>query len=947
MVRLAYGVVTARDQRVWDARGRSLSGGRTHASPADGMGPGAPVVLTASATPPVASGAAPQVGEERAPDQAVAELARLVERGGVIAAGAGVELCPGYVSARLEGARGDRRDAVLAAVQALGLDGLHRLGDRAGVLVALFGVEATKPVAAAASAAIADGRWAALRLASAASGLLGAEQLERVLCLGADQAEPGTPLNTADEGAEAAASTMAEHLGKVLGTYPRRRRLDLLLSLWAETATRQEANRRRARRLATQGKQSRQEELAARYARHEDDFLLQRVRADVGHEPTVLEAARWVWKPWHWTMFMNRAMHNAMSATVLLRTAVAVADHGVQQGMALMTDQLGAAAALMDSHEAGAAARRVPGLAGLPARPGCYVRELASRKNPTEPYVTQRLARARDYAETVIDAAIELIEEAADQLHGWSLGSMREWRAAVGYTAQRPPSTWPQFPVADQRRLPLERRPDGDETVGDLLWLADLADALAQLNGHERAEVHHGPLIPSFDCDPSSDDPPPESIPAALALAAQLVSLGVPPPRQCRDWAGLTAGLAAGVEVAEALAFEVPEPLAALDGTVIPGTQARLEWARHPRTLAQWAAYMGNCIAGSHYVEQAVKGACALAALRAPDGRIMANAEVRHRRQGWQITELQARYNSEPDAELRDGLTRRLASLPPLPPPSPILSPAPSAPPEQPVRERAPAVTPRRRLFREVSGPLAELAGSAMSHPETVAALRVLAVGAHGSSPADVVTPLRRLPADRVERACRDLLLAAGLPELWRATGVRPLTRALAGLDPELTARYERLGLLTADTPLPGSLRELARHGAIAPARSMELVGRRFRAALGRLARGADPVLGRQVAVRPGTDALCSLVLAITCSDPGPETVPVTVPGETIVPGFPRTDLADPAGPWRRAVPGAVELGADPDTLGERMAAGELRVPTAWLGRGGWAALWQRAARTR
>ncbi|MFG6197054.1 hypothetical protein [Nonomuraea sp. JJY05] len=1063
MVRLAYGVVTGRDQRVWDARGHLLPSGRSGPSGAEaatGAQPGAPVVLGPAPTaeapvPPTATAEAPvtqnAAGDELCPpiataeasvpriaagelpvpriaaggsrlQVAVAELARLVESGGVMAAGAGVELCPGFVSARLAGARGDRRDAVLAAIEALGLDGLHRLGERAGVLVALFGAEATKPVAAAASRAIADGRWAALRLASAASGVLGAEQLERLLHLGAEPPERlphlGAPPSRPEPAAQAPASGMAEHLGRVLGAYPQRRRLDLLLDLWDQVAARQEAGRRKERRLATQGKQSRLAELTARYTHHEDEFLLEHVRRDVGHEPTLVEAARWSPQAWHWTQLMNRAMHNAMAATVLLRTAVAVADHGVVEGVARSAGGLVAAAALMDSHEAGAAARRVPGMAGLPARPGCYVRDLAARlSNPSETYVRQRLARAGEYALVVMDAVADLILEADEQLHGWSIGGMREWRAAVGYTAQRLPSAWAQPPVDGERRRPLEERlaerpgvpPEEEETAGDLLWFAELADALAQLNGHERAQVDYDAGRPYADPDPAPDEPALDSIPAALAGAAQLVSLGGQPPRQCRGWAELTAGLTRSVEVAQAFttAFRVPEPLAAADGTLVPGTDARLEWARHPRALAQWSAYMGNCIAGTSYVEEATKGTCALAALRGPSGRIVANLEVRRRRQGWQIVEFRARFNADPDPVLSDGVTRWLASLPP----PPLLEPS--------GRERIPSAPPRRRrldrLFREVSGPLAELADRALTHPATVDALSVLdtmrigarpkaastapglpptgasdarglppagatahglptdVLTAHGlptdvltahGLPTDVLTALRRLSADRIERVCLDALPETGLPDLWHATGARPLAQALAGLDPELAARYDHLRLLTADAPLPGSLRKLARHGAIAPARSMELVARRIRAALGRLARAGDPVLARQVVRRPGQDVLCSLVLAVTAwpgagpengpqrgPQRGPQTVPqmvpVTEPGKASVPGYPRTDLEDPDGPWRLALPGAVELGADAEGLWERVSAGGLRVPAAWLGNGGWPALWQRAARAR
>ncbi|MEV4176963.1 hypothetical protein [Nonomuraea sp. NPDC049709] len=1014
MVRLAFGVVTGRDQDVWDARGHLVTG----ESP-EGGAEGDP-----AAGAPVAVGPA---GADPAP--ALAALTRLLATGPetigpgaaeggdtVTAAGAGVELCPGFVSARLDGVRGDRRDAVLAAVQVLGLDGLHRLGERAGVLVALFGAEATKPVAAAANRAIAEGRWAALQLASAASGVLGAEQLERLLHLGAT-AVASTP--------RAAASTMAGHLQRVLGPLPPRRRLDLLLDLWDQVAAQQERARRKERLRATQGKHSRLEELTTRYRAHDDELLIHQIRTELGHEPSLVEAARWRPGSWQWTVFMGRTMADAMAATVLLRTAVAVADHGVEEGVARCAAQLTAAARLMGSWEAGRAARRVPGLAGLPARPGCYVRDLAARlKAPSEPYVMQRLARAAEYARIVMLAVTERLDEAGEQLHGWSTSALREWRAAVGYDSRRDPAGWDQTPLGGGRGSLATRsaaRPgvpvEEEERVGDLLWYAELADALAQLNGHDRADIRYGPTYPYADPDPDPDDgeqlvPPLDSIPSALAGAAQLVAFGGRPARKSRTWRELTAGLVADREIAQALtaAFRLPEPLAELDGTILPGTRVRLECARDARMLARWSSYMGNCIASPWYVEAAEQGRCALLALRDDSGRIVANVELQHRARGWRLAEIRARFNADPDRELGTRVASWVAALP---------APAATEPParERPEEPRPAPRRPANRTLQEVSGALAELAQLAMEAPDTLAALHTLrslydarggraasarnegtitATGPAGpASPAataprtrprteppagtprerpglltadnvrghplpgsrthadaghpgtEVLTALRRLSADRMESVCRAGLPAAGLVALWQATGVRPLERALAALDPGLRARHDQLGLLAAGEPLPGSLRGLARHGAIAPARSMELVARRIRAALGRLARASDPMLAHQVARHADTAVLCSLVVAITSWPPVPglASVAVSEPGETAVPGFPRTSLEDPDGPWQRALTGAAELGAGVDAFRERVAADGLRVPAAWLGNGGWPALWQRAAR--
>ncbi|MFC5826312.1 hypothetical protein, partial [Nonomuraea insulae] len=728
MVRLAFGVVTGRDEQVRDVHGRLVTD--------DPSSVGDVVVGGAAPGVPVAVGPG-----DADPGPAVAALARLVSGDsgdGVTAAGAGVELSPGFVSARLDGARGDRRDAVLAAAQVLGLDGLHRLGDRAGVLVALFGVEATRPVAAAASQAIADGRWAALQLASAASGVLGAEQLVHVLNLGASAPPTAVdPTRTAVvDPTRAAASTMAGHLAQVLGGFPRRRRLDLLLDLWERVAARQEEGRRAGRLRATQGRQSRLAELRTRYSAHEDDLLIRQIRSELGHEPSLGEAARWFPAQWQWTVFMSRTMADALAATVLLRTAVAVADHGAEEGVARCAAQLAAAAALIRPEEAGLAARRVPGLAGLPARPGCYVRDLAARrKGVPAQYVYQRLARAAEYAKVVMEAVTDRLGDADEQLRGWSPAAMREWRGTVGYTVQRDPAEWAQPPVGGERATLTERlaaRPgvpaQEEETAGDLLWYAELADALAQLNGHERATVEYGVPCPYADWEPDPDEegrlvPALDSIPSALAGAAHLVSFGGRAARGRRTWEELAASLVADLEVTQALtvSFPLPEPLAALDRTILPGTELRLECARDARMLAQWSSYMGNCIGSPYYVEAAEQGKCALVALRDGDGRIVVNIELARGARGWRMAEIRARFNAMPEPGLHRRVSDWVAALPvPVPAPAPAHERVPDAGPVP--RRRA------NRTFREVSGPLAELTRDAMTSPDVVAALRTLEV---------------------------------------------------------------------------------------------------------------------------------------------------------------------------------------------------------------------------
>jgi hypothetical protein len=127
----------------------------------------------------------------------------------------------------------------------------------------------------------------------------------------------------------------------------------------------------------------------------------------------------------------------------------------------------------------------------------------------------------------------------------------------------------------------------------------------------------------------------------------------------------------------------------------------------------------------------------------------------------------------------------------------------------------------------------------------------------------------------------------------------------------------------------------------------MDLVARRLRLALGRLARAGDPALA--AAVRAG------------CPDGGtvraghrrhgvgrlPGTVAITGPRQATVPGFPESSLADAGGPWRQARAGAAELGAPVTEFWDRVGAHGLLVPADWLPGGGWPALWRNAAGRR
>ena len=907
----------------------------------------------------------PDGATEEQARHALAELNRLVQAGGVVAAGAGVDLGSGFRSARLAGAGGDQRDAVLAALRVVGLAQAGRLGDRAGFLVALFGPAATRRVGAGAAAAIGEGRWAAVQLATAASDLLGPEQLEQVLALrspeGADLV-PGPP------------SALARHLRQVLEPLPGPRRLELLLDLWGRVEEHHAGLAQRDRRLATQSRRDRVPDLRERRRHHDDERILSQLRSELGrNEPSLAEAARWTPPRWYWAERLHALVQDALAATALLRTAVAVADHGLEEGLARSAVLLRAAEALLHESTAAWAARKVPGLTGLPARPGSYVRDIHRRLSEDKPrdhrfagYVRPRLACARDFALVIIESAEVLLSESSgvadEALRSWAGSDMRGWRKQAGYSSVRPPAEWggippwttpllgPQEPLWQRLASAPGSQAWDAEVAGDLLWYADLVDALAALYGHETARGTPGTGFPWLD-----HDPPPlaeplaprlDSITLAVAGAAQLVALGGTPPGRVRTWPALTDGLLASTAITEALTgeFAVPAPQAALDGTTVTGTGLRLRVARNARTLAEWSAYMGNCIAGEYYIGEATAGRSVLTGLYDKNGVLIVNAELVRRRpaaRGWRVEEIKARFNEAPDEALERRFRDWVGTLPG--PAASDTAPAGSeeSPPARPLRRR-----PVPRLVEDVSPALGELARQAWEAEIDAQVSGVFAALAQ-TTPDAALARLRRLGPGAMRDACWRVLDsgAVGLHGLWAASGARPLRTAVAALDPALRRRFDQLPLLFTEPPLPRSLRRLVKLPAIADAYALDLSARSVRQAVGQLANDDDPVIARAMAGGTAEPLLCAFIVMITCRAPAIDLASVAPPGAVAVPGHPATALDDESGPWQRALPQAGELGADTEAFENEIAGHGLRVPASWLAAGGWSALWARAHR--
>ncbi len=922
--------------------------------------PGAPVAL------------GPADAEPEVVREATRRLALLVIDGTEVAAAAGVDLGGGFISARLAGAHGDRRDAVLAALRVLGIDGAQRLGDRTANLVALFGPSATKPVGAAANTAVAEERWAALKLASAASDLLGPEQLERVLALRAPDGIDPFP--------RGAASTLSVHLSRVLAGYPRPRRLALIISLWDHVCARLLERQRLNRRVKTQTRADRIGKLKERHRDHFDEPILQQLTWAVGGHPTLAEVARWRPPPWWPAEEFRGLLYDAIAATALLRFAKTMSDEGLVVAAEKHRGELVAADACLTDKERSAASRRSDGAYSHPARPGCYVHQLIQPLRPgrtftakTETYVKTRVAMARNYGVVIFVAVADLIanldeqplQDCWDSCRPWHAAKLSQWRAAVGFS--RAPDSWEQPPLADVHAdgpaQPLARRmaaaaegpvdPASVEAPHDLLWLADLADALAPFHGNESATVRHERPAPILDYT----TPPPgrsraDSVPLAAAGIAQLVAFGATPPPRCGSWPEMVDGISADAVIAEASigAFPIPSEVSSLDKQVVPGTGLSVELGREPRQLAEWTSYMGNCIGESWYAETARRGQCVLMALRDPaDGRIVANLDIRRHTGGWHIHELRARFNDDVAPALEEHIKRWVHgfAVPAPSEPKPLL-------PIPPVRTRG--GSSRRsaagRLPTDLTGALVaaverELAAApAVSARRTYAALaRELGQPGQPSDfePDAAVIALKRVgPARHTEllRAALDAGLSA--PILWKATGVRPLATAVGRIEPGLR-EYDRLGTLTDGSPLPRTLRALVRRPQIAPAYAMDVVARAIRAAMGELA--GDDALARSVARKPSTELVCVLAIAATCADRSTMdgTVQVIAPRMTAVPGFPASDLSDEDGPWQHALAAAAELGAPEELFWQRIAEHGLLIPAALLGKGGWPALWRRA----
>jgi hypothetical protein len=664
-IRCSGGIVLAEGRRAWlvEGSGEEVRDWRRFAA--------APVVV------------GPSDASARDVERARREARRLVAAGGALVAAAGVDLGDGFRSARLDGGGESRRDAVLAALEVLGVDQASRIGDQAAVLVALFGPRATRRVGALAREVMASGNLSSLRLAVAASDLLGPEQLEDVLRWGL-ALTPGV-----DPVQQGSTDLLAERLGAVFGSFPPHRRLALIRSLWDDVMAWQRSAHARARARRRRFSEARVDAWQRQIARQDEACWRAAARSQLGDRPSATAMLMWAPGPPEWTQALERAFQEAISATALLRTAMAAEEGPVEVAVLRHLDQLAYAATAHLRHvpdrvealrslepRGSAASDRAAAVAAATvlatdpqtAERVVEVGGIRVDRDHLGPSLARTLSDACELSQAVLRWAMELCRTMSEvPFDVRSTPAVAEWRAVAGYSAVRDPHLWPHRDVGPTDRLSLAERLAGEpadpmtiELLDDGLWLADLADAVAQWYGHEQAAIAWFGLD-GIDVDPPLEPPDPrlplvESLPLAVAGAAQLVSLGAAPPARPASWGALVESLVAAAEaLGMADEFPVAPEVADWNSRELPGTGLTVEVARTARQLAEWGNYMGNCIAT--YAEDAGEG-YALMALRDPTSRLVANMAIARSGSRWRIEQARARFNQPLDDELEQAIRR-------------------------------------------------------------------------------------------------------------------------------------------------------------------------------------------------------------------------------------------------------------------------------------------------
>lgn len=549
---------------------------------------------------------------------------------------------------------------------------------------------------------------------------------------------------------------------------------------------------------------------------------------------------------------------------------------------------------------------------------------------------------------------------------------MLDWRMVAGYSASRPPRSWDQRWLQTNERGSLAGRlaecaageEAGEESIDDLLWLADLADAVSVSYGHEVADIDH--LFGSFLSRSGSTDwfdrlppwiPPPsddssESVQLDVADAAERIALGARTPPRPSSWGALVGSLVVPAEGTDYTdrQLNVAAEIAAGHGHTLPGTNLLIEVAMTSVQLARWGASMGNCIAG--YSAMADKDYALIALADAQEG-IVANVSMGRIDGRWRIQEAVGRRNAPIESYVRERLNQWADQL--------VATSAVESPPEPeavviegprriPRGKRPPIRDELHRAGEQLNQIIKEQGTPRLTSAEAV--LRPVATRLRWNGDDDGLSMCAAIARGRPENLRtsveQSLSGECRFAELWRATGYRPLTSAIVELDSDSPDR-PRLRRLS-DSVLPRTLLPLLRDPLVNHLRFFELAARQTRLALGALLRQSNAELHRAVNSSPHVGFLTAGAVATTAWGPEevPDLRPLPVAADGTTPGRPGSSLFSPRGPWQMARLDAAELGAtllDIEKVFASARADHLLVPSAWLGGRGWAALWSRGYR--